>query len=81
MKPYTVKVIEQKIPGTTRQRVVSSNGTELQRQNIYLKEEAWEALAKLSEEQRVSGSVVISRLIWDASIRNPAYSKPRSPRD
>ena len=75
MKLKPLEIIEHNVPGTSRQRVLASNGTELQRQNVYLKEAAWEALEKLSEEQKVSGSVVIARLIWDASIRKEGHSK------
>jgi len=77
MENKSVNVIEHNVPGTSRQRVLSRNGTELQRQNVYLKESAWEALAKLSEDQRVSGSVVIARLIWDATVRNRTHYTPR----
>lgn len=77
MENKSVNVIEHNVPGTSRQRVLSRNGTELQRQNVYLKEAAWDALAKLSEDQRVSGSVVIARLIWDATVRSRVNNKPR----
>jgi len=73
MKLPPLEVIEHRIPGTSRQKVKSARGTVLERQNLYLKAEAWEALAELSKEQGVSGSVVIARLIWQASKHNPAH--------
>lgn len=66
-----LEIIEHRVSGTSRQRVKARNGTELQRQNVYLKAEAWEVLRELSKEQGVSGSVVIARLIWQASKHNP----------
>jgi len=69
---YKLKVVDPDVPGTRRQRVIASSGLELQRQNIYMKEEAWDALTALSKEWGISGSVIISRLIWDETKRRHA---------
>jgi len=68
MKPQGV--IEARVPGTSRQRIKTSSGTILERQNVYLKPEAWEALEEMCREYNVSGSVVIARLIWEAAKYN-----------
>jgi hypothetical protein len=51
------------IPGTSRQRVIYDDGSELQRQYVYLESHQWENLKKLSALQGTSGSMVIGRLI------------------
>jgi hypothetical protein len=76
MRRNPIKVIESKVEGTSRQRVITDSGVVLDRQPIYLKAEAWNALADLSREQGVSGSIVIARLIWQASKHNPDIVKP-----
>jgi hypothetical protein len=53
----------EKIPGTSRQRVISTTGKELQRMNVYMTPESWESLEVLSRLYRTSGSKVIARLI------------------
>lgn len=73
LKP--IEILEQNVPGTSRQTVRAGNGNILQRQNVYLKEEAWDVLRELSKEQGVSGSVVIARLIWQAWRRTPGRRK------
>ena len=77
MKLPPLEVIEYRIPGTSRQKIKSARGTVLERQNLYLKAEAWEALAELSKEQGVSGSVEIAQLIWQASKHNPAHRQAK----
>jgi len=57
-----------RVPGTSRQRVITNGGTELQRQQIYMPEEVWESLRLLAAEHRTSGSQVITRLIQIASM-------------
>lgn len=51
------------IPGTSRQRVVYDDGTELHRQYVYLEPHQWDNLKKLAALQGVSGSLVIGRLV------------------
>jgi hypothetical protein len=51
------------IPGTSRQRVIYDDGSELHRQYVYLEPHQWENLRKLSALQGTSGSLVIGRLI------------------
>jgi len=51
------------VHGTRRQRVVTGNGTVLERQAIYLPAETWDALHRLSTKNRRSGSEVIQNLI------------------
>lgn len=67
MKLPPLEIIAEKVEGTNRQRIRSAGGTVLDRQNVYLKSQAWEMLAELAKDQGVSGSVVIARLIWEAS--------------
>jgi predicted DNA-binding ribbon-helix-helix protein len=64
-----MEIIETRIPGTSRQRVITNSGNELQRQSVYLKEETWDALREISLDQRVGGSIMIARLIWQAHNR------------
>jgi len=75
---YKLKVVDPDVPGTRRQRVIASSGLELQRQQIYMKEEAWNALTELSKEWGISGSVIISRLIWDETKRRNARRQARN---
>ena len=62
-----------RIQGTSRQRVITSNGTELERQVIYMQPHQWENLKKLAALQGSSGSQVIGRLIDMATN----FRKPR----
>lgn len=67
------------IEGTSRQRVITRDGTELERQVIYMQTHQWENLKKLAAMQGKSGSQVIGRLIDRATnFRKPR--KPRQPR-
>lgn len=67
MRMEPQELLDERVTGTSRQRVKISTGVVLERQNVYLKPEAWETLAVMSREQGVSGSVLIARLIWKAS--------------
>ena len=53
----------EKVPGTSRQRLISTNGKELQRMNVYMTPESWESLEILSRLYHTSGSKVIARLV------------------
>lgn len=64
-----MKLIEARIPGTSRQRVLTSDGKEMQRQSVYMDEKSWDALKDLSLHHRIGGSVVITKLIWEAQKR------------
>lgn len=72
-----LEIIETNVNGTSRQRVRSSGGTVLDRQNVYLKSEVWEELSALAKYHGVSGSVVIARLIREASRRNQSRCQAR----
>lgn len=72
MKLPPLEVIEDRVAGTSRQRIRSAGGQVLDRQNVYLKPDTWDALSELSRENQVSGSVVIARLIWQELKRNRA---------
>lgn len=63
MTPHRTFVQPEKIPGTSRQRVISTTGKELQRMNVYMTPESWESLEILSRLYRTSGSKVIARLV------------------
>lgn len=56
------------IPGTSRQRLTTRHGVELQRQYIVLPAAVWEQLAELCRAQHQSGSQVVEQLINLASI-------------
>lgn len=51
------------VPGTSRQRVINNEGSTLQRQFIYLEPHQWDALRKLANKKRTSGSIIIAELI------------------
>lgn len=55
------------ITGTSRQRVISRNGIELQRQYIVLPAATWEQLTAISISQHRSGSQIIESLVNIAS--------------
>lgn len=55
--------MENRIPGTTRKRIISNDGTVIERQFIYLEPHQWANLAKLARLQGTGGSNVIGRLI------------------
>jgi hypothetical protein len=65
-----MEINRQPVPGTSRQRIITKRGAELERQFVYLKSDTWEALRELARQQGTSGSVVIARLIWLASKYN-----------
>ncbi|WP_323144028.1 hypothetical protein [Massilia phyllosphaerae] len=51
------------LPGTSRQRVITDDGEELQRQFIYLDGAKWDMLRVLASLKGVSGSKIIDKLI------------------
>jgi len=57
----------QPVPGTSRQRVISNEGSTLQRKFIYLEPHQWDALKVMAIKKRTSGSIVIAELIDDAA--------------
>lgn len=57
------------IPGTSRQRLTTRHGIELQRQYIVLPATTWEKLQEISRAQHQSGSQIVEQLINLASIR------------
>jgi len=65
------------VPGTSRQRVTMPNGTQLERQFVYLRPGSWEALKALARQQGTSGSVVIDRLILLATLSSREKSAAR----
>lgn len=54
------------VPGTSRQRVITNDGSTLQRQFIYLEPHQWDALKVLANKQRTSGSHIVAQLIDNA---------------
>jgi hypothetical protein len=62
------------IPGTSRRRVICDDGTELQRQFVYMQDHQWENLKKLARLQGASGSQVIGRLI---DLATTSFRQPR----
>ncbi len=56
------------IPRTSRQKLTTSEGIELERQFIYAPAETWAALRRLSIAQHRSGSQVIQSLISLADL-------------
>jgi hypothetical protein len=60
-RPTTIK-------HTSRQRVTSRNGVELERQSIYMPAAAWESLQRLCYAQGRSGSLVLQDLIRIADL-------------
>ena len=61
------------VPGTTRQRVRVAGGEVLDRQMVYMKAETWAILEKIAKAQKVSGSIVIERLL---NLVAHAYEEP-----
>lgn len=51
------------VPGTSRQRVISDDGSTLERQFIYMEPHQWEALKRLANDRRTSGSHIVAHLI------------------
>lgn len=54
------------VPGTSRQRVITDDGSILQRQFIYLEPHHWDALKAMANRKRTSGSHVVAELIESA---------------
>jgi predicted DNA-binding ribbon-helix-helix protein len=54
------------VPGTSRQRVITNDGSTLQRQFIYLEPHQWEALKVLANKKHTSGSHIVAKLIDNA---------------
>lgn len=69
-----MKVEKQPIHGSTRQRVITNDGIELQRQFLYFRPKTWVKLAKLASEQGTGGSQVVEHLI------TLAYEYSRKPK-
>lgn len=59
------------VPGTRRQQVVATSGKVLERQNIYLPPEAWEALRRLAITTHRSTHETLEHLIAIASSGSP----------
>lgn len=55
------------VPGTSRQRVITNEGSTLQRQAIYLEPYQWDALKVMAAKKRTSGSIVVAELIDNAA--------------
>jgi predicted DNA-binding ribbon-helix-helix protein len=55
------------VPGTSRQRVITDDGSTLERQAIYMEPHQWDALKLMANKKRISGSLVIAQLIEAAS--------------
>ena len=72
-----MNIIHKPIPGTSRQTVILADGKQLERQFVYLRAGAWEALKVLARQQGTSGSVVIDRLIWLATMSSGAKTEAR----
>lgn len=70
-------IIQRPVPGTSRQTVILADGKQLERQFIYLRAGTWEALKALARKQGTSGSVVIDRLIWLATMSSGAKAVAR----
>lgn len=51
------------VPGTSRQRVITDDGSTLERQYIYLEPHQWDALKLLANRKRTSGSHIVAELI------------------
>lgn len=56
-----------RIPGTSRQKVTTHSGLELERQSVYLPTASWDQLREICYAERLSGSEVIQQLIHLAS--------------
>ena len=55
------------VPGTSRQRVITDDGSTLERQFIYLEPHQWDALKVLANRKRTSGSHIVAQLIDKAA--------------
>lgn len=64
--PRTTKPVT--IPHTSRQKLTTRNGVELERQSIYAPAETWAALQHLCTAQGRSGSQIIQSLIALAAL-------------
>jgi DNA polymerase III delta subunit len=58
------------IPHTKRQRITTRTGAALERSYVFMHAASWEALHRLCESQRLSGSQVIEQLISIADSGN-----------
>lgn len=54
------------IPHTSRQRITTRSGAELERAYVFMRGESWEALQRLCVASHKSGSQVIEKLINQA---------------
>jgi len=54
------------VPGTSRQRVITDDGSTLHRQFIYLEPHHWDNLKVLANRKRTSGSHIVAELIENA---------------
>jgi predicted DNA-binding ribbon-helix-helix protein len=54
------------VPGTSRQRVITDDGSTLERQFIYLEPHQWDALRVMANRKRTSGSHIVAELIKNA---------------
>lgn len=57
------------VPGTSRQRLITDDGSTLERQAIYMERHQWDALKVMANKKRVSGSIIIARLI-EAAVKS-----------
>lgn len=64
------------IPNTRRQSLTTKSGVELQRANIYMPEESWDALTRLCYAQGRSSSQVIQSLIALAALGSQSKDQP-----
>lgn len=55
------------VPGTSRQRVITDDGSTLERQYIYLEPHQWDALRAMANRKRTSGSHIVAELIDKAA--------------
>ena len=62
-----IEILQHRVEGTSRQRIRSAGGTVLDRMSIYMKSESWELVEEMAQKQSVSMSVVIARLVWNAT--------------
>jgi hypothetical protein len=58
------------MPHTSRQKLTTSKGVELERQSVYAPAETWAALHRLCVKQQRSGSQIIQSLIALADLGN-----------
>lgn len=67
------------LPSSRRQRVITGNGTVLERQPMYLPPKTWDALQTLAITAHRSGSQIIESLIEIAARGNPVKENPVDP--